>query len=597
MSRDDKLILSQNFDQNMIDTITRKFNELLGEDIHFTVEHQPDIIGGFKAIINNVTYDASLLSKLDSQSNVYPSLSLGEASQLLRDIKEEMKKDKLSEFLKDQVDTIDTDPHAFNFGRVKVSSDGIVLIDGLRGCQYGELLSFDNGIFGMAFNLESDSVGAVLMADADSIKEGASVRRTGNLVEVPVGEGLLGRVVNPLGQPLDGKGKIISDKTRKIENPAPGIIDRSPVNRPLQTGLVAIDSVIPIGRGQRELIIGDRQTGKTAIAIDTILNQKSEDVICIYVAIGQKASTVAQAIKTLTDAGAMDYSIVVVSTASDSAPLQYIAPYSGCAMAEEFMYGGRDVLIIYDDLSKHAIAYRAISLLLRRPPGREAYPGDVFYLHSRLLERSAKLHERLGGGSITALPVVETMAGDISAYIPTNVISITDGQIYLESELFFSGVRPAVNVGLSVSRVGSAAQTKAIKKVSGQLRMTLAQYRELAVFSQFSSDLDASAKALLSQGERLTETLKQDQFSPLSVPHQVIMLYAVSKKHLINLPVKYVKPFLVRFVEFMETNEPDLMKYIQERGEFTDDMAAKVDENVERFKKVFYKENNIEENK
>ncbi|MDD3244092.1 MAG: F0F1 ATP synthase subunit alpha, partial [Eubacteriales bacterium] len=403
------------------------------------------------------------------------------------------------------------------YGNVLESGDGIVRIDGLLDCKYGELLEFESGATGIAFNMEQDAVGAVLLKGTAEVREGERVLGTDRVVEVPVGDVMLGRVVDPLGNPLDDRGIIHTDRYRALEYEAPRIMDREGVSQPLQTGLMAIDSMIPIGRGQRELIIGDRQTGKTAIAVDTILNQRDKDVICIYVAIGQKASSIARTIDTLKNAGAMEHSIVVVATASDPAPMQYIAPYAGCAMAEEFMYQGRDVLIVYDDLSKHAVAYRAMSLLLHRPPGREAYPGDVFYLHSRLLERAAKLSVAKGGGSMTALPIVETQAGDISSYIATNVISITDGQIFLENELFYSGIRPAVNVGFSVSRVGGSAQTKAMRKVAGQLRLDLSQYREMAVFAQFSSELDKPTQTLLAQGERLTEMLKQPQYSPMPV--------------------------------------------------------------------------------
>ena len=420
-----------------------------------------------------------------------------------------LRPEEISSVIKEQIKRYESKLQVEDTGTVIQVGDGIARVHGLEKCMAGELLEFPNEVYGMVLNLEEDSVGTVLFGSDTYIKEGDSVKRTERIVEVPVGDSLLGRVVNSLGQPIDGKGPIKSEKFRPIEANAPGVIDRRSVYQPLQTGIKAIDSMIPIGRGQRELIIGDRQTGKTSIAIDTIMNQKTEDVICIYVAIGQKKSTVVQLVKTLEDAGAMDYSIVVNASAADPAPLQYIAPYAGVAMAEEFMYKGKDVLIIYDDLSKHAVAYRAMSLLLRRPPGREAYPGDVFYIHSRLLERAAKLNDELGGGSITALPIIETQAGDVSAYIPTNVISITDGQIYLESELFFSGQRPAVNPGISVSRVGGDAQIKAMKKVSGKIKLELAQYRELAAFAQFGSDLDQDTRRILSHGERVLEILKQ----------------------------------------------------------------------------------------
>ncbi|HEX3028823.1 MAG TPA: F0F1 ATP synthase subunit alpha, partial [Clostridia bacterium] len=455
-----------------------------------------------------------------------------------------LKPEEISSIIKQQIENYGVKTKTEDVGYVLQSGDGIARIYGLGNCMYGELLEFENGIRGMALNLEEDNVGCVLLGDGEEIKEGTVVKSTGRTVEVPVGNALIGRVVNPLGIPLDGKGEIVTDKFRPIEFLAPGVIDRKGVDTPLQTGIMAIDALTPIGRGQRELIIGDRQTGKTAIAIDAIINQKGHDVICIYVAIGQKASTVAGIVNTLEQFGAMDYTIIVSSTASEMATVQYIAPYAGVAIAEEFMYAQhKDVLIVYDDLSKHAVAYRAMSLLLKRPPGREAYPGDVFYLHSRLLERAAKLSDELGGGSITALPIIETLAGDVSAYIPTNVISITDGQIYLETELFFAGQRPAVNVGLSVSRVGGAAQTKAVKKIAGPLRTTLAQYRELAVFAQFGSDLDKATRDRLIQGERLQETLKQPQYTPYPVESQVIVLYAATNKYLMDIPTKEVNKF------------------------------------------------------
>ncbi len=489
--------------------------------------------------------------------------------------------------LKKAVETFESHPELRRVGTVLESGDGIVRINGLLDCKYGELLEFENEVFGIAFNMEQDTVGAVLLNNITRVREGSRALGTEKVVEVPVGDALLGRVVNALGQPIDNKGRINTNSYRKIEAEAPGIMSRESVNQPLQTGLMAIDTMIPIGRGQRELIIGDRQTGKTAIAIDTILNQKGQNCICIYVAIGQKASTIARIVKTLEDHGAMEYSIVVAATASDSAPMQYITPYAGCAMGEEFMYHGRDVLIVYDDLSKHAVAYRAMSLLLRRPSGREAYPGDVFYLHSRLLERAAKLSTEKGGGSMTALPIVETMAGDISGYIATNVISITDGQIFLESELFYSGVRPAVNVGFSVSRVGSAAQTKAMKKVSGQLRLDLAQYREMAVFAQFSSELDKSTQNLLAQGERLTEVLKQPQYSPMPVEQQVVMLYVASNRMLMDIPVKRVGEFKTGFLRYMQETYSDVFRRIATEKILDDEMIHTITAAVEEYKKTF----------
>ena len=451
----------------------------------------------------------------------------------------------------------------------------------------GELLEFPNEIYGMVLNLEEDNVGAVLLGDSSNINEGDTVKTTGNVATVPVGDAMLGRVVNALGQPIDGKGPIHTDKTRPVERVASGVISRKSVDTPLQTGIKAIDSMVPIGRGQRELIIGDRQTGKTAIAIDTILNQKDQDVLCIYVAIGQKASTVANIVKTLEDNGALDYTTVVASTASELAPLQYIAPYAGCAIGEEWMEQGKDVLIVYDDLSKHAAAYRTLSLLLRRPPGREAYPGDVFYLHSRLLERAARLSDKLGGGSLTALPIIETQAGDVSAYIPTNVISITDGQIYLETEMFNSGFRPAVNPGLSVSRVGGSAQIKAMKKIAGSIRIDLAQYRELAAFSQFGSDLDADTKEKLDQGERIREVLKQGQYVPQPVWYQVIIIYAATKKYLLDIPVEDVLDFEKGLFAFIDTKHPEIPASIRDTKVLSDEMEQKLIQAIEEYKKQF----------
>ena len=451
----------------------------------------------------------------------------------------------------------------------------------------GELLEFPNGVFGMALNLEQDNVGCVLLGSEEGIKEGDIVKRTNKIVEVPVGEGMLGRVVNSLGEEIDGKGPIITNETRPIEVPAPSIIDRQSVKEPLQTGIKAIDSMIPIGKGQRELIIGDRQTGKTAIAIDTILNQKGKDVICIYVAIGQKQSTVAHIVNTLETMGALDYSIVVAATASESAPLQYLAPYAGCSIGEYFMHQGKDVLIIYDDLSKHAVAYRTMSLLLRRPPGREAYPGDVFYIHSRLLERAARLSDELGGGSLTALPIIETLAGDVTAYIPTNVISITDGQIFLETGLFLAGQRPAVNAGISVSRVGGNAQIKAMKQVSGTLRLELAQFRELEAFTQFGSDLDSDSKRRLEKGKRIVEVLKQDQYNPMDVEKEILILYAVVNDFLSDIDVSDIRKFEAEFLEYADTHYRDLLKEIVEVGALTDEIKVKIENSILEFKKIF----------
>ncbi|ABR46581.1 ATP synthase F1, alpha subunit [Alkaliphilus metalliredigens QYMF] len=498
-----------------------------------------------------------------------------------------LRPEEISSIIQEQIKRYENKLEVKDVGTVIQVGDAIARIHGLEKCMAGELLEFPGGVYGMALNLEEDNVGCVLLGSDDKIKEGDTVKRTGRIVEVPVGEALLGRVVNSLGQPIDGKGPIQTDKYRDIERVAPGIIARKSVHEPLQTGIKAIDSMIPIGRGQRELIIGDRQTGKTAIAIDTIINQKHSDVICIYVAIGQKKSTVSQIQDTLEKNGAMEYTIIVASTASELAPLQYIAPYAGCAMGEEFMENGKHVLIIYDDLSKHAVAYRAMSLLLRRPPGREAYPGDVFYLHSRLLERAAKLSDERGGGSLTALPLIETQAGDVSAYIPTNVISITDGQIFLESELFYSGVRPAVNPGISVSRVGGNAQIKAMKKVAGTLRLELAQYRELAAFAQFGSELDKETQARLAQGERIIEMLKQPQFKPMPVEEQVMMIYAITNKYLTDIEVVEIGPFESQFISYMVGHHAEVGQAIRDNGVLDQASETTLKEAIEAFKKQF----------
>lgn len=498
-----------------------------------------------------------------------------------------LKPEEISSVIKDLIKNYNKKLDTVEVGSIIEVGDGIARVYGLDNAMAGELLELPGGVYAMALNLEQDNIGCVLLGSDKNLKEGDPVKRTGRIVEVPVGEALIGRVVNSLGQAIDGKGKIESNKYRPIEANAPGIIDRKSVSEPLQTGIKTIDSIIPIGRGQRELIIGDRQTGKTAIAIDTIINQKDQDVICIYVAIGQKNSTVAQLVNVLEEHGAMDYTIVVSSSASELAPLQYIAPYAGTAMAEEFMYAGKDVLIIYDDLSKHAVAYRSMSLLLRRPPGREAYPGDVFYLHSRLLERSAKLSDKLGGGSITALPIIETQAGDISAYIPTNVISITDGQIFLEGQLFFSGQRPAVNAGLSVSRVGGAAQIKAMKKVSNGIKLELAQYRELLAFAQFGSELDKDTADKLNHGQRIMEILKQAQYKPLKVEEEVMILFAVTNRYLDDIPVDRVKAFENDFLEYMENTSSGTAKKILEKKELTDEIKEELKLKIEEFKKTF----------
>ncbi len=501
----------------------------------------------------------------------------------------ELRPDEITGIIKSRIKNFDSKIRLTDTGTVVTVGDGIVRIHGLEKCMLNELLEFENGVQCMALNLEQDFVGAVMLGSDADIKEGDTVKRTGSIVSVPVGEELLGRVVNSLGKPIDGKGPILTKETRPIEKIAPGIITRKPVNVPLQTGIKAIDSMIPIGRGQRELIIGDRETGKTAIAIDTIINQKETGVLCIYVAIGQKASTVATVVEQLRTAKALDYTIVVSAAASELAPLQYIAPYAGCAMGEYFMEKGKDVLIIYDDLSKHAVAYRALSLLLKRPPGREAYPGDVFYLHSRLLERAANLNEEYGGGSLTALPIIETQAGDVSAYIPTNVISITDGQIFLETELFNSGIRPAVNPGISVSRVGGNAQIKAMKKVSGTLKLEYSQFRELQAFSQFGSDLDADTKSRLAKGERIVEVLKQGQNSPISVENQVIIIYAVINNYLKDVDVKRVTEYQNSLFEYIDVNYKEITDSIKSEKVLTPETEEKLREALEKFTADFVK--------
>lgn len=497
-----------------------------------------------------------------------------------------LKPEEISSIIKSMIDKYDQKTEVVDEGTIIEVGDGISRVHGLEDAMAGELLEFEGGVYGMALNLEENNIGAVLLGDDSNLKEGSKVKRTGKIVEVPVGKELIGRVVNALGQPIDGKGAIKTDKFRPVESPAPQVIDRKSVDEPLQTGIKAVDALIPIGKGQRELIIGDRQTGKTTIATDTILNQKGKDVICIYVAIGQKESTVASIVNLFEKKGAMDYTIVVSESASRLAPLQYLAPYAGVAMAEEFMYEGKDVLIVYDDLSKHAVAYRAMSLLLRRPPGREAYPGDVFYLHSRLLERAAKLSDELGGGSITALPIIETQAGDISAYIPTNVISITDGQIFLESELFFSGQRPAVNSGLSVSRVGGSAQLKPMKKVSGGIKLELAQFRELESFSQFGSELDKSTKAKLDHGQRIMEIMKQPQNSPVDVKDQVIILFVLTNKFLDDIELEKVKDFEFNLIEYFNNNYSELRDRILTEN-FSDELKDEIKSVILEFKKTY----------
>jgi len=498
-----------------------------------------------------------------------------------------LRPDEISSVIKEQIKGYASKLDVSEVGTVIQVGDGISRVYGLENAMSGELLEFENGVFGMALNLEEDNIGVVLLGPDSGIKEGDTVKLTGRVVQVPVGDAMLGRVINALGQPVDEKGPVNTTKSRPIERVAPGVITRREVNVPLQTGIKAIDAMIPIGRGQRELIIGDRQTGKTAICIDTIINQKGKGVYCIYVAIGQKASTVARLVKVLDDAGAMDYTTVVAANASETAPLQFIAPYAGCAIGEEWMENGKDVLIIYDDLTKHAVAYRAMSLLLRRPPGREAYPGDVFYLHSRLLERAARLNDNYGGGSLTALPIIETQANDISAYIPTNVISITDGQIYLESDLFNSGIRPAVNPGLSVSRVGGTAQIKAMKKLAGPIRVELAQYRELASFAQFGSDLDRATLDRLRQGERIVEILKQPQYKTMSVEQEALILYAVTNKYMTDVNVERVLEFEAEFLNFMDTKYPNVITELSEKKEITPELDQKIKDALQRFKKDY----------
>jgi F-type H+-transporting ATPase subunit alpha len=500
-----------------------------------------------------------------------------------------LRPEEISSIIRQQIEKYKAEIEVSDVGTVIQVGDGIARVYGLEKCMASELLEFPGGTMGMALNLEEDNIGCVLLGPYTHIKEGDTVKRTGRIISVPVGDALIGRVVNPLGQPIDGLGPINSDKFRPVERIAPGVIERKSVHQPLQTGLKAIDSMIPIGRGQRELILGDRQTGKTAIAVDAIINQKGKDVICIYVAVGQKNSTVANVVQKLKDTGAMDYSIVVSATASDPAPLLFIAPFAGAAMGEEFMENGKHVLIVYDDLTKQAAAYRELSLLLRRPPGREAYPGDVFNLHSRLLERACKLSDERGAGSMTALPIIETQAGDVSAYIPTNVISITDGQIYLEPDLFYAGVRPAVNVGISVSRVGGAAQIKAMKQVAGTLRLDLAQYRELAAFAQFGSDLDKATQARLTRGQRLVELLKQGQYVPMDVEDQVISIFAGTRGFLDDLPVEQVLPFEEGLLKFIKSNKPEIRQELSDKQEISKELEEKLKAAIKEFKDTFVK--------
>ncbi|MCH5165152.1 MAG: F0F1 ATP synthase subunit alpha [Clostridiales bacterium] len=593
-----------------------------GEKIEFVYKIDKELIGGILVVDGDKYYDGTFRSQIDKLNKVFKTSEqyavAAASSRRKRSKKQQQQADTLAqeseeqappqaaqltaEYIKARTDkelskTVSRYKRSFDVrhaGSVEFCGDGVIMCNGLSDAEYGEMLEIENGAQAIVLSLSDGNVGAIVLDDDDKVSAHMLVKTTGMIVSVPVGEKLLGRVVNPLGKPVDGLGDFTPDKYRPIEAPAPAIKDRGKVNTPMLTGLLAVDSMIPIGRGQRELIIGDRQTGKTSIAVDTILNQKGKDVICVYVAIGQKSSTVSNIVNTLTEHGAMSYTVIVSATARDSAPLQYIAPYAGCAIAEEFMYSGKDVLIVYDDLSKHAVAYRAMSLLLKRPPGREAYPGDIFYLHSRLLERAAKLSPELGGGSMTALPIVETLAGDISAYIPTNIISITDGQIYLESDLFNSGVRPAINVGLSVSRVGGSAQTSGMRKVSGKLRLDLSQYRELAVFAQFGAELDQTTAALLEQGKRTTEVIKQDVHRPMSVEHQVLLLYLTTKELLKNIPVNRITEFKEKFVKFFDIECSDIMKELCKTGDISMDMGIEIEDAVNEFSLYFLKENGDE---
>lgn len=589
-----KIMSALKLDEVTLRNISKKFEDMLGDQVSLTFELNEDMIGGFVAIIDDQVYrvyDRSVSAQLKEMRKYLDQAVEGESrAETVVEMDLFNPEEQAAKFKDKAMKAISSFEGAkaeANVGQVVKVGDGVVNIKGLANCKNGELLQFENDAFGIALNLDKEMIGAVLLKHQNDVKEGSFVENTGEVVSIPVGDELLGRVIDPIGDPLDGKGGIHTEKRRPIESEAPMIIDRQGVSQPLETGILSIDSMIPIGKGQRELIIGDRQTGKTAIAVDTILNQKGKNVVCIYVAIGQKASTIADIIHTLTESGAMEYSIIVAATASDSAPLQYIAPYSGCAIGEEFMEQGRDVLIVYDDLSKHAVAYRAMSLLLRRPPGREAYPGDVFYLHSRLLERAAKLSEDKGGGSMTALPIIETLAGDISAYIPTNVISITDGQIFLETELFNAGMRPAINVGLSVSRVGGSAQTKAMRKVAGQMRLDLAQYRELAVFSQFASDLDKATQEQLNNGARLTDSLIQPQFHPMSTAEQVILLSMITRKKLLGVPIKKIAAFNKGFVEHVMTMEPEIAEEITSTGVLSDEHYQDLSRLADEYKTAF----------
>ena len=565
------------------DSIAKSLEEKLGYRVYMETTVDPSIIGGSIIKTGDQIYDASVKRQMEKVSE-----SMAKASAEGQSLSNAA---SITDALSKTVSETNLEVDLEEVGIIGKVGDGIATVSGLNSAMAGELVELKGGVSGMVQNLQADTVGIVLMSGEATVKEGDIVRRTGRLMEVPVGEGLLGRVVSPLGQPIDGKGDIKYAETRPIEAQSPGIADRKSVDVPLQTGIKAIDAMVPIGRGQRELIIGDRGTGKSAVAIDTIINQKGKGVICIYVAIGQKASNIARIVRTLEQHGAMEYTIIVAATAADSAPLQYLAPYAGVTMAEYFMDQKKDVLCVYDDLSKHAVAYRAMSLLLRRPPGREAYPGDVFYLHSRLLERAARRNDAAGGGSITALPIIETLAGDVSGYIPTNVISITDGQIYLETDLFYSGIRPAINVGLSVSRVGGSAQIKAMKSVAGTLRLDLAQYRELAAFAQFGSDLDKATKAQLDRGIRMTELLKQPQYTPLPVEKQVISLYAGTNGYIDDIPVADVNRFEAELFKYMDMNAPEVAKDIIANKKITDTNEEALKAALAEFKKTFVASN------
>lgn len=593
-----RLVCAAEFTPDEISAIAEKFDKLFDAKIDFEVRVDPSLISGFVATVNNMVYDLSAKSYLDRMQEYVGDHSIQKSTENIEDVIEALKRNvdgalgnsPVGEDLLKKITQFDVKYDVSMIGIVERTGDGVVFVRGLEGCKYGELLQFENEAYGIVMNLETERVSAVLLNGIAEVVEGSMVRHTGDVVKVPVGNAVLGRVINPLGLPIDGKGSLLTEETRAIETAAPAIVDRQPVNTPLQTGIMAIDAMIPIGRGQRELIIGDRQTGKTAIAVDTIINQKGKNVKCVYVAIAQKASTIAEIVARLDEFGALDYTVVVASTASDTAPMQYIAPYAGCAIAESYMYQGQDVLVVYDDLSKHAVAYRTMSLLLRRPPGREAYPGDVFYLHSRLLERAAKLSDHHGGGSMTALPIIETMEGDISSYIPTNVISITDGQIYLETELFNSGQRPAVNVGLSVSRVGGSAQIKAMRKVAGPLRLELAQYRELEVFSQFASDLDQATQDAITNGLKVTKALIQPQYVPYSVENQVILLCVATKKLLMDIPTGRIRKFNDELLDFVNAKYPQIKNAVKETRELSEENETLILEAVEEFKRGFLAE-------